>query len=244
MNNKKIVFSSLAVAAAAACGAKIYLSKTQQPILPNNFTVTAHTGSMNTQKNSLEAISVGSKYADIIEFDVNFNKDNVAVLSHDAPKGNEVTLDEAFALVASIDNVKVNVDIKSVANLSSVEELAKKHGVLDRIFLTGIDEKWVDAVKQNCPNVSFYLNFNLNALKKHSKKYISFVTDKVKNCGAVGINLEKAGASKELVEKMHENSLLVSVWTVDSKASIKKILAIAPDNITTNRPDNVKKQIK
>lgn len=243
MKNKKILFSSLATAA-VACGVGAYLKnhkENKNPSLPKNFTVTAHTGSMNTKKNSLEAIRVGSAYADIIEFDVNFNKDNVAVLSHNAPRGNEVTLDEAFELVSSIENVKVNVDIKSISNLSSVEELAKKHGVLDRIFLTGIEEKWVDAVKKNCPNVSFYLNFNIDLLKKHNKKYISFVTEKVKQCGAVGINIEKTGAGKELVKQMHEHALLVSVWTVDSKASIKNILAISPDNITTNRPDRIKK---
>lgn len=85
-----------------------------QPInLPENFTYTAHTGCCGTADNSLEAIKVGIENdADIVEFDLFFNNENVAVLSHDKPKGNEVTLDEAFKLINTYENVQVNVDVK------------------------------------------------------------------------------------------------------------------------------------
>ena len=71
--------------------------KSQPLSLPQGFTYTAHTGCCGTEDNSLEAIKVGIEHgADIVEFDLNFLSDGTPVLAHDKPKGNEITLDEAF----------------------------------------------------------------------------------------------------------------------------------------------------
>ena len=52
--------------------------------LPENFTVTAHTGCEDTADNSLEAISAGiAAGADIVEFDLRFDSEGKGILSHD-----------------------------------------------------------------------------------------------------------------------------------------------------------------
>ena len=77
-------------------------------ILSKGFTYTAHTGCIKTADNSLAAIEEGAKYgADIVEFDLNFLSDGTPVLSHDKPKGKEVTLDEAFKKISEYKNLKV-----------------------------------------------------------------------------------------------------------------------------------------
>ena len=208
--------------------------------LPENFTYTAHTGCVKTPDNSLAAIEEGVKYgADIVEFDLNFLPDGTPVLSHDKPKGNEVTLDEAFKKISEYESIKVNVDVKTTKNLKAVYPLAQKHGLEDRIFYTGINIDFVEAVKKDSPEVPYYLNVNVEKPRKQTPEYLQSLVKTVKDSGAIGINFNKDHATKKLVEAFHENDLEVSIWTVNQKRKMYKILALAPDNITTRRPDKL-----
>ncbi len=210
--------------------------------LPENFTYTAHTGCVKTPDNSLAAIEEGVKYgADIVEFDLNFLPDGTPVLSHDKPKGNEVTLDEAFKKISEYENIKVNVDVKTTKNLKAVHPLAQKYGLEDRIFYTGINIDFVETVKKDSPEVPYYLNVNVEKPRKQTPEYLQSLVKTVKDSGAIGINFNKDHATKKLVETFHENDLEVSIWTVNKKRKMYKILALAPDNITTRRPDKLQK---
>ena len=98
--------------------------------LPENFTVTGHTGCMGEKDNSIEAMEAAVKAgAQIVEFDLNFDENKNPVLSHDAPKGNEVTLEQAFEFLQSNPSVLANVDAKSTENLKEVNALAEKYMV-------------------------------------------------------------------------------------------------------------------
>lgn len=209
----------------------------QLPNLPNGFTVTAHTGCMNTEENSLESIEVGViNGAEIVEFDLNFNENNEPILSHDASKGNEVTLEQAFSKVREYENLKVNVDLKSCADLEKVKAVAEQYGILDRIFFTGVNDEFLDYVQKADLGIPYYLNVNVESKKKHDIEYINALVQKVKDSGAIGINFNKDNASAKLVEAFHEKNLLVSIWTVDKERDMKKILSYSPDNITTRNP--------
>ncbi|MBE6751412.1 MAG: glycerophosphodiester phosphodiesterase [Ruminococcaceae bacterium] len=216
--------------------------KTQPISLPTDFTYTAHTGCCGTEDNSLEAIKVGIENgADIVEFDLYFNNENVAVLSHDKPKGNEVTLDEAFELISTYNDIKVNVDVKLCNdNLRVVYDLAEKHNITDRMFFTGINLQDVETVKKECPSVPYYLNYDVLKENKQTPEYLNDLVKIVKDSGAVGINFNKDSATKELVDTFHNNDLLVSIWTVNEEKDMYKILYFAPDNITTRNPDILK----
>jgi glycerophosphoryl diester phosphodiesterase len=216
--------------------------KSQPLNLPEDFTYTAHTGCCGTEDNSLEAIKVGVENgADIVEFDLYFNDENVAVLSHDKPKGNEVTLDEVFKLIATYNDVKVNVDVKLCDdNLHVVYDLAEKHDITDRIFFTGINLEDVETVRRECPTVPYYLNYEVLKENKQTTEYLNDFVKIVKDNGAIGINFNKDSATKELVDTFHNNGLLVSIWTVNEEKDMFKILYFAPDNITTRNPDVLK----
>ena len=214
-----------------------------QPLnLPREFTYTAHTGCCGTEDNSLDAIKVGVEQgADIVEFDLYFNNENIAVLSHDEPKGNEITLDEAFKLVATYKDIKVNVDVKLCDdNLHVVYDLAEKYNITDRIFFTGINFEDIEIVKKECPTVPYYLNYDVLKANKQTTDYLNDLVKIVKDNGAVGINFNKDSATKELVDTFHNNGLLVSIWTVNEEKDMYKILYFAPDNITTRNPDVLK----
>lgn len=245
------IFVAIIIIISGLIGGMIFLSdkkeqgfyKSQPLSLPPNFTYTAHTGCCGTEDNSLEAIKVGIEHgADIVEFDLYFNNENIAVLSHDAPKGNEVTLDEAFKLISTYEDIKVNVDVKLCNdNLHVVYDLAEKYDITDRIFFTGINLEDVATVKKECPTVPYYLNYEVLKENKQTPEYLNDLVKIVKDSGAVGINFNKDSATKELVDTFHENDLLVSIWTVNEEKDMYKILYFAPDNITTRNPDVLKK---
>ncbi len=210
-----------------------------------NFTITAHTGCMGTDENTLDSMKKGiDNGASIVEFDVYCNSDGVLVLSHDEPVGDEVTLDDAFYYIAMFSETAVNVDIKTAENLQQVYEIAKEYEIEDRIFYTGVKEEFVEAVKEQSPEIPFYLNVDVDKSKATDREYLLSLVKKVKDAGAIGINFNYKNATKELVDVFHENDLFVSIWTVDRELDMYKILNLSPDNITTRNPDKLCEIIK
>lgn len=239
----KILFS-LGTASAVAGAAAIVSGIADNIDIPDNFTLTAHTGCEGTKMNSLNSITVGYvSGANIVEFDLYFNSDGKAVLSHGEPQGGEVTIDEAFAHIKQFKSLKVNVDVKRTDDLKQVAECAEKHGILDRIFYTGINIGDVEAVLSSTPDVPYYLNVSVDEKKKNDAAYIDGLIEEVKASGAVGINMQYKSCSKLLVEKLRKSGLLVSVWTVNNRFDMKKVLSYGADNITTQKPSQYKELI-
>lgn len=224
-------------------GVEISGYKKSDTPLPRGFTYTGHTGCNETVDNSIESMEVAVNHgADIIEFDVQYNgKEHI--LAHDEIVGGEVTLREAFLKLKELKNVKANVDIKTTEQVGKIQDLAEEIGVLDQIFLTGVKLEFVADVSENCPKIPYYLNMNIIHPEKdeHIENYLKNITSKVKQYGAIGLNINKNSAYGELVEACHKEGLLVSVWTVDKEWEIYKMMSYGVDNITTRRPDIVKK---
>lgn len=209
-------------------------------LLPDNFTVTAHTGCMETPENSLASITSATEYgADTVEFDLHFNKNGDPVLSHDKPTGNEYSLNDAFAKISRCDSLGINIDVKNTEHLEKVVPLADKFGLLERIFFTGITDNDVEAVRQKCPDVPYYLNCEVE--KSSDEDYITSLVNKVRDSGAIGINCRHKNVTKNLVDEFRRNGLLVSVWTVNRSNDMRNAIAFAPDNITTRDPEKLRK---
>ena len=148
-----------------------------------NTTITAHTGCMGTKQNSFESIKKGAEYADIIEFDLHFLADGTPVLSHDKPEGGEITLREAAKVIAGIESIRVNVDIKSTDNLKEAVKIAMEVIIFDRIFYTGVKDEFVEAVRRDTPEVAYYLNVDVSKWRSKNDKYINSLVEKVKAAG-------------------------------------------------------------
>ena len=210
--------------------------------LPEGFTVTAHAGAMSLPDNSLISLNRAIKAgADVVEMDVTFRPDGTPVMIHkETPKHNEgVSLDEAFEVVVASDSVKINLDIKSSSNLPAVQELALEHGLIERVFFTGVGEKSIEQVKVKCPQIPYYLNFSPDKKLFDSREYAQTLSGKLKNLGCIGLNCSYGEISKTIVEVLHENGLLVSVWTVDRKIDMYRMLSLSVDNITSRKPDKL-----
>ncbi len=230
----------LAAAEAVLRAVRIASVKKHPPAMPEKFTVTAHTGCGGTEPNTVDSMENGvNAGADIIEFDLNFNKNGEPVLSHNEPSLSAVPLSDAFEFLSGHKSVKANVDVKSTSNLNAVAEAAEKYGVTEQIFFTGIFAKDVAAVERLCPQIPFFLNYSVNRKGSADMAYLSHLIEIVKNCGAVGINIHYKSASKQLVKAFHNEGLLVSLWTVNSKYELARTLKLRPDNITTKHPEEL-----
>lgn len=250
MKKKIIITAAAVIATTALIGAGVVITgynklKNADYTLPEGFTITAHTGCEGEEDNSLESILAGARAgADIVEIDLHFLADGTAVLCHDDPEvaahGEKlVTLESAFEALADLQ-MKMNVDVKSTANLSEVVRLSEKYGVTEKIFFTGVRENDVQAVKKDAPEIPYYLNVDVDKKRNTDPAYLSGLTQKVKDCGAIGINLNYKGCSKELVEAFRKEGLLVSLWTANSKKAMYRCLGFEPDNITTRKPTELK----
>ncbi|MBQ8210282.1 MAG: glycerophosphodiester phosphodiesterase [Clostridia bacterium] len=212
--------------------------------LPDNFTVTAHTGCEGSPDNSIESVVRSFESgADIFEADVQFDANGAPVLAHDAPVGGEPTLEEIFQKLAGYKNMRCNLDIKRTDNLKIIPVLAEKYGVADRIFYTGIDIDFIEAVKET-PQIPYYLNADIAEPENQSEEYLLSLVKRVIDCGAIGINCNHKNVTKKFVDIFRENDLFVSVWTCNEEADMIRILNTAPDNITTRKPSVLKSIIR
>ena len=205
--------------------------------IPSGFTVTAHAGSMGTEENTVASLLTAAKYADVLEMDVCFDKDGVPVLSHEVPPPEGCAkLEDALQALASLPGKKANLDLKAVDDLAQIERLAVRAGVADRVFFTGVHDDFLPAVKKAGLSIPYYLNCSVPEEKANDEEYLLSLAKKVKDSGAVGINLHHSGVSALMAEVFHANGLLVSVWTVNDAEDMCRILSYGVDNITSREP--------
>lgn len=210
------------------------------------MTVTAHSGAFNTPDNTIENVKkVLEEKCEIFEVDVTFRPSGTPVIIHDGnPSEDEgVLLEEVFALVAENDSsVKINLDIKSTANLPAVDKLLQKYGLADRAFYTGVFTDWVDTVKANS-SVPYYLNDSVDEDKRNDAETLNALADKVISLGAIGLNINFENVHPIMTEIFHAKGIPVSVWTINDEETAKKYIEIGADNITTKNPEIFKKII-
>jgi len=207
--------------------------------LPSGFTVTAHAGAMNTPANSIESLSAAiAAGCDVAEIDVSFHPDLTPVIIHHASPepGQGVPLHDAFAEIARDSKIRVNLDLKSVANLPAVAQCAADFGLMHRVFFTGVSEDWVPAVRSACPAIDYYLNCSANEKQKNDPSEANALAEKIANLGAIGMNTHFSNAGPALAEALRAKGLLFSLWTADSPKQQRFALSFLPDNITTKKP--------
>lgn len=206
-----------------------------------DFTITAHTGAFDTPDNTLESVKVSiEKEVQILEIDVRCRPNGTVVIGHDIIVTNTdgVEISSVFDLIKET-KILVNLDIKETRALKGLHELIFEYGLENQVFLTGIEYLQVKAVKEDCPDIDYYLNYKPSRFKIFSDDYQTKMVELMEKTGAIGINCNYKYASKTLANTLHKNGYKLSIWTVDRKTAIKRALVCKPDNITTHYPDFV-----
>lgn len=217
------------------------LNKTGDYNLPERITVTAHAGSNGTEDNTIPSIEVAlNSGAEIVEFDLNADANGELRLSHNTPVGDEPTFEDGLVLVKTFNGIFINIDVKTTKNIDKMQEIIVKHGMLDRVFYTGINEDFVADVREKSPLVQYYINCYPDISELDKKDYCDKMTDRVIELGGIGVNINYRGVTPQLVEACHSKGLLLSVWTVNDAEDMERFLSMGADNITTEKPTFLK----
>ncbi len=203
--------------------------------------VTAHSGAENTPENSLEYLQMCIRNGfETAEVDVTFRDDGTPALKHADSAGEQegILFADAIALVASSsETLRLNLDLKAVDNLPAVVAVLEEHHMLSRCFFTGVKEQWTEKVRTDTDGkVPYYLNYNFAFWKRHIPSCRHGALRRVRDCGAIGLNCRHRLATHALVELFRKNGLLTSFWTVNNERDMRRVIATAPDNITTRKP--------
>jgi len=218
--------------------------------LPEGFTVTAHAGALGTKDNTYESLKTCLDFIGgegCIETDVRFNSEGTPLLWHNTPKESDkpLLLSEFFTLLKGYP-AHVNLDLKEYSNLPEVRRLAEEYGVLPQLFFTGVQTDHAELVRKNAGGIPYYINEGFGSDNRENledRDYLQTVANNVKRFGGIGLNIHYNDATQALVEVMHENGLLVSVWTVNKQTEMCRMLSYGVDNITTRKPDVLRELI-
>jgi glycerophosphoryl diester phosphodiesterase len=211
----------------------------------DGFTVTAHAGAFDTTDNTMESVQTAiDNGAKSIELDVRQRPDGTVVMSRDIITTNNDGVElRSILAIAKDSDVTLNLDIKETRLLSALHDLLVEYNMLTNVCLIGIEIYQANSVMENCPDVDYYINYIPSRIKIFSDDYQQRLISLIEKTGAVGINCNKAYASRTLSDMLHKNGYKLSVWTVDKKFDMKRVLVSKPDNIITRYPDRLQEVI-
>ncbi|MFA5449926.1 MAG: glycerophosphodiester phosphodiesterase [Clostridia bacterium] len=202
--------------------------------------ITAHGGAMRTGRNTQKYFDEIHKYeVDAIEVDI-WSRGDTLYLSHAMPRlrlGRAIRLEYVLEYCKK-HNLKVNCDVKRRGLVKPVVALAKRLNAENYIYFTGAVRSFEIAhltAGEVYVNNGFYSD--KFALSKENLPQIKSYLDSFNNPRIKGLNIHYRNASDELIDKAHSLGLGLSVYTVDNKEVLARLLAKEVDNITTNIVD-------
>ncbi|MFD5143404.1 glycerophosphodiester phosphodiesterase [Streptomyces sp. NPDC058401] len=215
------------------------------------LTAVGHRGDpYRVRENTLPSIrSAFERGADAVEIDVRTTRDGVPVLLHDedlrrlwghdvrledvtAPQLKELTdggiptLREALA-AAGAGRVMVDLPGASTETVRTVVGQVRECGARDRTYYCAGPATML-AVRAADPGAEIALTWTTLAPPRR------VLIDAV---APTWLNYRFGLVGPELVDALHRDGLLVSVWTPDTRRSMRALVRAGVDSVTTNRVD-------
>ncbi|MFJ4787112.1 glycerophosphodiester phosphodiesterase [Streptomyces sp. NPDC088794] len=215
-------------------------------------TAVAHRGDpYRVRENTTDSLrSAFRQGADAVEFDVRLTRDDVPVLLHDdtlkrlwehdrplrslsadevrgLTDGGVPTLAEALA---ATEGRRVMVDLPGDPGLPAVRrimDVVRDSGAADRAYYTA-DAPAMLAVRAADPAAEIALTWKSLAPPRPA------LLDAVR---PRWLNYRFALVDRDLATYVHRSGYLLSVWTPDTRRSMRRLLDLGVDSITTNRVD-------
>lgn len=215
--------------------------------------ITAHSGCDGTPDNSLEFVRHALQTnADALEVDVRKTKDGILAISHDAILDGQdaPALDAVFALVAPTDKW-INCDLKEPDLENAVIDLAREHGLLQRLIFSGtvsLERVRMDETLRR--DVLIYINIEelmpglydrLQDGAVLTEQDMQKAADLCHEYGFRVINVHERLCTPEFMQVMDKNDIVVSVWTInDPERAAEVAQAKCIENITSRAPELVR----
>lgn len=218
-----------------------------------NVTAVAHRGDpYHVRENTIDSLrSALGQGADAIEIDVRLTKDDVPVLLHDEtlkrlweherPLGS-LSADEvrgltdggvptlAEALTAAGDSARLMIDLpgtRDVRTARRVVDAVREAGAADRVYYCA-DATAMLAVRGADPSAEIALT--CTSLAPPRPVLLAAVKPR-------WLNYRFSLVDRELAAHVHHEGYLLSVWTPDTRRSMRRLIDFGVDSITTNRVD-------
>ena len=193
---------------------------------------------------------------DMLEFDVLALGDGTVVVAHDARRMRDpgvVTLEHALAFFAErLPGVGLQVDLKRRGIEPAVIEALRRHGVLERSWVSGFDAdslRRVAALEPALPR-SFTLPRDRlgvskrgplaplvrSALRSIGASLPRRIPKLLARAGATALTLHHSVASQDAISRAHDLDVPVYVWTVDDRPTVERLVEWGADGIITNDP--------
>jgi glycerophosphoryl diester phosphodiesterase len=215
-------------------------------------TAVAHRGDLyRFRENTLDSLRSALRLgADAVETDVRLTRDGVPVLLHDGTlkrlwrhdrplhtlsadevrgltAGGVPTLAEALA---ATEGSRVMLDLPgdpSERAVARIVAVARGCGAAERVYYTG-DAATMLAVRAADPSAEIALT--RKTLAQARPALLDAIRPRY-------LNYRFSLLDPELVEHVHHTGYLVSCWTPDTRRSLRRLLEMSVDSITTNRVD-------
>jgi glycerophosphoryl diester phosphodiesterase len=201
----------------------------------------------NTTGSLRAALGLG---ADAVEFDVRLTRDGVPVLLHDetltrlweldrplaalsaaevrgVTEGGVPTLEEALA---ATEGSRVMADLPGTRDPRAarrIVEVVRACGARDRVYYCA-DATAMLAVRAADPAAEIALTWT--SLAPPRPALLAAVRPR-------WLNYRFTLVDRELAARVHRNGHLLSVWTPDTRRSMRRLIGLGVDSITTNRVD-------
>ncbi|MFI7294156.1 glycerophosphodiester phosphodiesterase [Streptomyces sp. NPDC050121] len=216
------------------------------------LTAVAHRGDpYRFRENTLDSLrSALDQGADAVEFDVRLTRDGVPVLLHDETlkrlweldrplrslsaaevrgltAGAVPTLAEALA---ATDGSRVMLDLpgtREVRTARRIVDAVREAGAADRAYYCA-DATAMLAVRAADPSAEIALTHT--SLAPPRPALLTAVKPR-------WLNYRFSLVDRELAARVHHDGYLLSVWTPDTRRSLRRLIDLGVDSITTNRID-------
>ncbi|MFE6823939.1 glycerophosphodiester phosphodiesterase [Streptomyces sp. NPDC057690] len=216
----------------------------------HNVTAVAHRGDpYRFRENTVDSLrSALDRGADAVEFDVRLTRDGVPVLLHDETlkrlwqqdrpllslsaaevrgltAGGVPTLAEA---IAATEGCRLMLDLpgtRDVRTARRIVDAVREAGAADRAYYCA-DAGAMLAVRAADPSAEIALTCTSLAPPRPA------LLDAVK---PRWLNYRFSLVDRELAARVHHDGCLLSVWTPDTRRSMRRLIDLGVDSITTNR---------
>ncbi|MBL3665669.1 glycerophosphodiester phosphodiesterase [Streptomyces sp. M2CJ-2] len=218
----------------------------------HNVTAVAHRGDpYHVRENTLASLrSALHRGADAVEFDVRLTRDGVPVLLHDETlkriwehdrplrslsweevrgltDGGVPTLSDALS---ATEGSRALLDLPGAPHPRAVRrimDVVREHGARDRVYYCAGAATML-AVRAVDPSAEIALT--RTTLAPPRAGLLEAIRPR-------WLNYRFSLVDRALADRVHRDGYLLSVWTPDTRRSMRRLLAMGADSITTNRVD-------
>jgi glycerophosphoryl diester phosphodiesterase len=213
--------------------------------------ILGHRGSpLEAVENTLASLDLAIRRgADGVELDVQRTRDGVPVVIHDDTldrttsgagsvtalswaaiqrlTGASVPSLEQVAAWAAASGAWLNVEIKAAGVEKEVVELLRRMQLTERTIVSSFLPPVVSAVGELASDLPRFLL---------TETWEASVSATVREIGAEGVCLRDDAATPEALRELRTRDLPVIVWTVNDRARVRALLAVAVRGIITDHP--------